>query len=192
MLLVLFKFHESQQKQHGVCRWRHLYLLQFYFLFLTDIFTFSSWYLVPKIKPNFDPQFQNSTWNSQSRKYFFCSDLKGKDVVGMKKMLYKECAAWIACRQLLPAIALAAALAWLSAASNCQLNSSFVSAIGHIGFYHKGIKNSDELAPAAFFESTLFRFDEIFFQDWDRCIIFLMKSKCINWSTSFFVKLLQK
>ena len=115
MLLVLFKFHESQQKQHWVCRWRHLYLLQIYFLFLTDVFTFSSWYLVPKIKPNFDPQFQNSTWNSQSRKYFFCSDLKGKDVVGMKKMLYKECAAWIACRQLLPAIALAAALAWLPA-----------------------------------------------------------------------------
>ena len=90
----------------------------------------------------------------------------------MKKMLYKECAAWIACRQLLPAIALAAALAWLSAAlawlsaaSYCQLNSSFVSAIGHIGFYHKGIKSSDELAPAAFFESTLFRFDEILFQD---------------------------
>ena len=47
----------------------------------------------------------------------------------------------------------------------CQLNSSFVSAIGHIGFYHKGIKSSDELAPAAFFESPLFRFDEIFFQD---------------------------
>ena len=118
------------------------------------------------------------TRNSQSRNYF--SDLKGKDVVGMKKMLYKECAAWIACRQLLPAtIALAAALAWLSAASYCQLNSSFVSAIGHIGFYHKGIKSS-ELAPAAFFESTLFRFDEIFFQDSYRCIIFLMKSKCIN------------
>ena len=132
-------------------------------IFLTYVVTFSSWYLVPKIKPNFDPQFQNSTWNSQSRNYF--SDLKGKDVVGMKKMLYKECAAWIACRQLLPAIALAAALAWLSAASYCQLNSSFVSAIGHIGFYHKGIKSSDELAPAAFFESTLFRFDEIFSQD---------------------------
>ena len=60
---------------------------------------------------------------------------------------------------------LAAALAWLLAASNCQLNSSFVSAIGHIGFYHKGIKNSDELAPAAFFESALFRFDEIFCED---------------------------
>ena len=77
---------------------------------------FSSWYLVPKIKPNFDPQYQNLTWNTESRNHF--SDLKGKDVVGMKKMLYKECAAWIACRQLLPAIALASALEWLF---GCQL-----------------------------------------------------------------------
>ena len=69
---------------------------------------FFSRYSVSKINSNFVPKLYN--W-----KLF--SDLKGKDVVGMKKMLYKECAAWIACRQLLPAIALAAALAWLSAAS---------------------------------------------------------------------------
>ena len=63
------------------------------------------------LTPNF------KLWPETPKVEIIFSDLKGKDVVGMKKMLYKECAAWIACRQLLPAIALAAALAWLSAAS---------------------------------------------------------------------------